>query len=576
MEPRGNSSSASVATSNGGKKRSSVDVKFKRVWLIIGIGVIVVAVAFAIGSIADAIWAIIVAALVVFIFKNLVEKLQKRGIPRAVSSAVLVILLALVIIAILVSFVPMIQQQVSDLVNQLPTYIDQLQTWLNEFTSSNSDSSTGSTAPSIMTVISDMLGNLSNSTDQDLAGNIYKMGVSAISVIVYGVTAFIVAFWVLLDYNKIASEIHALSGRTVNWYVTLFATILSRVFGGYIKGTIIGAIIIAIISGIGYFLIGLPYPVVLGLLAGMMSIVPYIGPIITTIIVALLGLFVSPIAAILSIFISVLVPWLIGSFVSPRVMSATVNLHPAISLVSIIIGGILGGPGGMILAIPVVATIKCIFIFFFEAMTGRQLVTENGALFMGHPSDPIDPVFDCTDGFISRDDLSVKVDVTQSKVKSSGPVATRKFTTVMRDITHPVPSSASGGEADVPSEAGAGGSDSMEPGAAPDVGDAAAPGAEPDSEPDMGDAGAPGSEPEAGDAAAPVAEPGAQPDVEDAAAPGAEPGSEPEVGDFGTPGAAPGSESDVEDSAASPTEDNAASAAEPDAASDEGNGPGGE
>ncbi len=422
-----------------GAGESALADNLRFVWLLIGIGIIVIAAAVVLQSVASAIWAILAAALIVFILKTPVAWFESKGVPRSVSSVVLVLLLTLAIIGVVVSFIPMILSQIAELVDQIPSYINVVALWWNGFMDAHPDLVDSSMVQSIISQTREGIEGFSiQSAGGGIIGGVYQAGMSFAGVLIMGFTAFIVAFWILIDYETITHEMHILGGTTSKWYVILISTIFSRVIGGYIKGTLIGAAIISIICGIAYWILGLPYPLVLGIMSGLFSIIPYVGPVISTIAIAFLSLFAGGWAMLAAIIVSMVVPWAISTFVSPKVMSSTVNLHPGVSLVAIVVGSSIGGMMGMILAIPVMAVIKCLFVYFFESITGRQLVSENGALFDGHPGDKIDPVADATDNFITEKQLRELVEQTEDEVTKIEELPTRNMKTLFSDLAHPM------------------------------------------------------------------------------------------------------------------------------------------
>ena len=137
------------------------------------------------------------------------------------------------------------------------------------------------------------------------------------------------------------------------------------------------------VSSIGFSLIGLPYAVILGTITGIMNVIPIVGPWVAGAIAAIVALFVSPLICFLSIVITVAVRFLVDSVVQPRVMSSTVNLHPGVVIIALMVGGGVAGPAGMVMAVPVTAVIKDVFAYEFERRTGRQVLGEDGALFKG-------------------------------------------------------------------------------------------------------------------------------------------------------------------------------------------------
>jgi predicted PurR-regulated permease PerM len=149
---------------------------------------------------------------------------------------------------------------------------------------------------------------------------------------------------------------------------------------------------------IAYSILGISYPLVLALFTGLMVFIPFIGPTIAWILAGLIGLLYSPITALLAAVLTIASQLINDNLIQPRVMGGNVELHPAMILVMIFIGFALGGIFGMICAIPLAAAAKSIFVYYFEKKTGRQLVSEKGALFKGHPSPRTDPAADASDG----------------------------------------------------------------------------------------------------------------------------------------------------------------------------------
>ncbi len=425
----------------------------RMVWLLIGVGIIIVAAGAVLQSVSSAIWAMLAAAFVVFILKTPVAWFEGKGIPRAVSSLVLVLLLALAIVGVVVSFIPMMLGQLGELVEQIPNYLNAIGGWWSGLVNDHPDLLGSSMVQSIVGQLKSGVENISIQTaGGGIIGGVYQAGMSFASILVMGFTAFIVAFWILIDYETITHEMHVLGGRTSKWYTILISTIFSRVIGGYVKGTLIGAAIISAICGIAYWILGLPYPLVLGVMSGLFSIIPYVGPVISTIGIAFLSLFAGAWAMLAAVIVSMVVPWGISTFVSPKVMSSTVNLHPGVSLVAIVVGSSIGGIMGMILAIPVMAVVKCLFVYFFESITGRQLVSKDGALFDGHPGDTIDPVADATDNFITEKQLREMVEQTEDEVTKIEELPTRNMKTLFADLAHPMNPASSETSADLEDE----------------------------------------------------------------------------------------------------------------------------
>ena len=408
----------------------------RSVWTIIGICIVVIGIGFVVGSISTAIWTLVVAGIIVFILRKPTQWLEGKSIPRGVAAGVLLVLLLAAIVAIFISFVPLIADQLAAMANAIPSYIAQAQSWWSGFIADHPEVAANEMLQDWFGTIVANFVSFVSSLPTMLAGSIYQAGVSIANVVMYGVMAFLVAFWILLDYDRMAREVHILAGETAEWYLILISTIFSRVLGGFLRGTIIIALVIAVVSGIGYAIAGMPFAMVLGILMGLFSIVPYLGPVIATIVIGVLAVFSGPFTFFVSLAVSIVVPWIASSFISPKIMSSTVNLHPGIIMVAIIAGGALGGIAGMILAVPVTAAVKCLIVYFFEGITGRQLISCEGAVFAGNPTDVIDPVADATDNFLTSEKLRAMVEDVESEVHK---VETSRSTTpLLQELAQPM------------------------------------------------------------------------------------------------------------------------------------------
>ena len=114
----------------------------------------------------------------------------------------------------------------------------------------------------------------------------------------------------------------------------------------------------------------------------------------------------SPLAALIALAGTVVIQQLVYTFVSPKIMANSVDIHPALTLFALMVGSALGGAMsglmgslvGMLASIPLVAVAKSVFVYYFEKRTGRHLVAEDGVFFKGVPSDneQVNPIADAT------------------------------------------------------------------------------------------------------------------------------------------------------------------------------------
>jgi predicted PurR-regulated permease PerM len=202
--------------------------------------------------------------------------------------------------------------------------------------------------------------------------------------------ALVVAFWTLKDLPKIRQELRTLAGEKYELDLENLLGTVVHVVGGYLKGQTIVSLVTGTLAGIGLAIVGVPYALVLAIITFVFNYVPYVGPILSGLIAGIVGLFVSPLTAVLAIVVVIAAQQVTDLFLTPRVMSDQVDLHPTLVVFSLLVGGALFGFWGMIFSIPVAATFKGLFVYYYERRTNRLLATENGALFRTAQCDDTD------------------------------------------------------------------------------------------------------------------------------------------------------------------------------------------
>ena len=136
--------------------------------------------------------------------------------------------------------------------------------------------------------------------------------------------------------------------------------------GGYIKGTLLQCLLIGVGCGIGYAVMGIPSAAALGVITGLLNIIPVIGPWLGGAVAALISLFVSPLIALISLVYTIVVQQVVYTFISPKIMGNSVDIHPALVILALMTGsalgfavsGFLGSIVGMLVSIPAVAAAK--------------------------------------------------------------------------------------------------------------------------------------------------------------------------------------------------------------------------
>jgi predicted PurR-regulated permease PerM len=386
-------------------------------WAIIGIALVVIGCFYAVGQIWTSISIILFSALLVFILRVPVGWMAKHGVPRVAGAAISYVVALAIIALVLLIFLPVIFSQIVGFVSQIPSYVDQARQIAGGVYERYHDLVDNDTVRQIFSSLASSLSGWATDFVSQSAGGIVQAGSSVANVFLVVGVSVIVGFWVLIDLPKIRRELLVIFGEQHREDVQFIARTCSRALGGYLKSMIVSCICTGTMAGICYTIIGLPYPVVFALFTGLMVFIPFVGPVIAWLLAGIMGLFISPLTAVLAIVLTIIPQVINDNLIAPRVMAGNVQLHPAVTLVVITIGGALGGVFGMLCAVPLTSAAKTLFVYYFEKGTGRQIVSSDGAFFKGKPAasdGAANPVCDASDSSISSDDLSKSAQKTLS------------------------------------------------------------------------------------------------------------------------------------------------------------------
>ena len=354
---------------------------FLKIGVIIGAVIILVGCGYVLGQITLAVGIILFSAFLVFILRVPVAWMERKRIPRAWGVIISYLGLSIIITLIILIFLPIITDQIVEFTASLPGYVSDIRASWDAFYEQYANVLEDTLVQQIVQSVTTELSSLATMLAQESVNRIVSLSTSLVNALIIAGLSLIVGFWVLKDLPRIGSELLIISGPRFSGELQYIARSFSWAIGGYLKGMVISGVCVGTMVGICYYIIGLPYPALLGLLTGLMNFIPFLGPWIAGITVALLGFHISPVTAFLAIALTISCQTLVDNLVMPRVMSGAVDLHPSVVIVALMAGGAVGGILGILCAIPLTAAIKTLFVHYFERKTGRKLGSQEGALF---------------------------------------------------------------------------------------------------------------------------------------------------------------------------------------------------
>ena len=293
----------------------------------------------------------------------LTNKLRKIGLSKNLSAILSLILIFGLIIAVFSVVVPMFVSQFSNLVKEFPSIYDTIVDKLNPFLTENLN---------IEANIKHFNEIISKDIILDNLDNILTYSISTLqsvfSVLVTIGTTIVVSFFMVKDMDKFKERIimffsrNGKGGKTYKMLSEIDAAVMS-----YVKGTILDSIIVGILTTIVCLILGLDYAIVFGILITILNLIPYIGALLSELIVALYALTVGgPIFAIVTFACLLLVQIIDANILQPNIIGKSVNLHPVVVIGGLIVFNLLFGIVGMIIAMPILAILKIIIEYKFS------------------------------------------------------------------------------------------------------------------------------------------------------------------------------------------------------------------
>lgn len=189
----------------------------------------------------------------------------------------------------------------------------------------------------------------------DLLGQIGTLFIDMVATI-------ILTFYFLKDKERLFESLdrfaNLIFSRKVKQYVQVVIKDIDEIIGGFIVGTILAGIIVGVISTTLMLIIGHPFAVLIGTVAGITNMIPYVGPVVGAILALVLGLLDSVQLGVIGCILLLLYQQVDGNFIEPKVVGDKIGLAPVWILIAVIIGGSYYGGIGMILSAPIAALIK--------------------------------------------------------------------------------------------------------------------------------------------------------------------------------------------------------------------------
>lgn len=320
---------------------------------------------------------------IAYLLDPVADRLERMGLGRTMATIVILVLFVLVILLVIVAVAPLLADQLGSLAKRLPEALQRLQRlvmgpgqeWLQRLT--------GGRVPDVQSSVGQFASE-AVSWFGTVLQQLWAGGQAFVSVLSLLVVTPVVAFYMLVDWDHMVGKVDGWVPPRHRQTVRSLAREINGAVAGFVRGQATVCLALGLYYGIGLSLVGLEFGLLIGISAGIISFIPYVG--------SLVGLIVSTgvavgqfwpdwvmVVVVLAIFFSG--QFIEGNILSPKLVGSSVGLHPVWLMFALVAFGYLFGFAGLLMAVPLAAIIGVLARF----AVGQYL---NSAIYAGPPAPP--------------------------------------------------------------------------------------------------------------------------------------------------------------------------------------------
>lgn len=335
-------------------------------WVLSQLGFILVPIGQFIGGVFVP---LLISGFLYYLMNPIVELLQKIPLgkfrlPRGISIVLVMLLFLGLIILAIGSFIPTLIDQISKLIASVPQYVSEVQkgfeslsreTWFREYLQAID-----------MTKLQQTVEKYGETVVMGTASGFGSVLGTMTSVVIAAITIPVMTIYMLADGKKLVPFVQRVMPKRMHNEVAELLGRLNKTLSHYISGQALEMLFVGVFTTIGYMIIGQRYALLLGVIAGITNMIPYVGPYIGYIPALFIGLMQGPMEALSITAVVLIVQQIDSNILYPRIIGSTLNIHPLTILVILLAAGNIAGIPGMILAVPIYAVIRTIVVYLAE------------------------------------------------------------------------------------------------------------------------------------------------------------------------------------------------------------------
>ncbi len=296
--------------------------------------------------ISDILLIVFVAVIIAAAINGPVSWLQRHRVPR-ILGVIFIYLVFILFIALIITLVfPPLAAQVKQLAVNFPGFMEKIglnvqELWGKYQVGGNLQTLLDKFSQGLEQATASIFGTVIN-----FFGGLFSAGV-----------VLVISFYLAVQEKGVKKFLVSLTPTEHQHYVSDLIERIQKKIGGWLRGQLLLMLIIGILTYIGLYFLGVEYALTLALVAGLFELVPYIGPFVALVPASILAFIQSPVLALLVILLYVVIQQLENYVIVPQVMKKTVGLNPIVIIIVMLIGAKLAGVMGIVLSVPLAASI---------------------------------------------------------------------------------------------------------------------------------------------------------------------------------------------------------------------------
>ena len=314
-----------------------------------------------------------------YLLNPLVDWLVKRRLKRTLASTIVLLVFMIALATLGIFLVPQLVQEIGNLIEQTVTALPQVKDWIQKTVLTTLSRLPVDAQKLQNALLEDLPSKLQTVLNTLLKGalNFTATTSAVLGQLLNVILIPVLTFYFLNDGRQLWEQfVLRLVPENRRTGVQHQVQIADDMMSGFLRGQITVMAILAVLTSIGLWLAGVPYALFVGLMAGLLNIIPYVGLLITLILTLVVALFTANPAATAgkALIVFAIVQGLEGAVISPKIVGEKVGLHPMIVILSVLVGAQFFGFWGLLLAVPVAAIIN-VFVNQPKAETPAVAVT---------------------------------------------------------------------------------------------------------------------------------------------------------------------------------------------------------